>query len=108
LGNSADAGQFVLGQPENRKNKKGQPRLPTVAELFPEIIDPGLDRKDKLPACSAVQALDYQEPFINQALAYQALAMLARLFRYGQTSYHGGFISLATGRISPIGLRSGK
>lgn len=106
IGNNADSGQFVLGQPENSKNRKLQSRLRTVAELYPEIIDPKLDRKDKLPPCSAVEALDRQEPFINQALAYQALAMLARLFRYGRTSYYGGFISLATGRMSPIGLSS--
>lgn len=94
----------MLGQPENSKNLKLQSRLRTVAELYPEIVDPKLDRKDKLPACSAVEALDRQEPFINQALAYQALAMLARLFRYGRVSYHGGFISLANGRMSPIAL----
>jgi hypothetical protein len=91
LGNNADSGQFVLGQPGNPKNKKIDPRLPTVAELFPEIIDPRVDKKDKLPACSAVEALERQEPFLNQMLAYHALAMLARLFRYGQLTYHGGF-----------------
>jgi PRTRC genetic system ThiF family protein len=102
LGNNADAGQFVLGQPENRRNSRCATRLATVAELYPEIIDAKLDRKDKLPACSAVEALDRQEPFVNQTLAYQALGMLARLFRYGRLSYHGGFINLATGRMSPL------
>src|SRR6202047_5572545 len=61
LGNKADPGQFVLGQPQNARNKKNDSRLATVAELFPEITDPKLDRKDKLPACSAVEALDRQE-----------------------------------------------
>jgi hypothetical protein len=28
--------QFVLGQPENARNKKSGLRLPTVGELFPE------------------------------------------------------------------------
>jgi PRTRC genetic system ThiF family protein len=102
LGNNADSGQFVLGQPKNSRNKNSDLRLPTVGELFPEIIDPKLDKKDKLPACSAVEALDRQEPFVNQTLAYQALAMLARLFRYGRLSHHGGFINLATGRMVPI------
>ena len=104
LGNNADSGQFVLGQPANQRNQKCEMRLPTVAELFPEIADAKLDKKDKLPACSAVEALDRQEPFINQTLAYQALAMLARLFRYGELSYHGGFINLATGRMSPLAI----
>ena len=104
IGNNADSGQFVLGQPENSKNRKLHSRLLTVAELYPEIVDPKLDRKDKLPACSAVEALDRQEPFINQSLAYQALAMLARLFRYGHLFYHGGFVNLATGRVSCLPL----
>jgi PRTRC genetic system ThiF family protein len=106
LGNNADTGQFVLGQPENGKNRKTHPRLLTVAELFPEIINPGLDKKDKLPACSAVEALDRQEPFLNQALAYHALAMLARLFRYGRLSHCGGFINLRTGRTSSLCVES--
>ena len=77
-------------------------RLPTAAELFPELVDPRLDRKDTLPSWSAIEALERQEPFVNQTLAYQALAMLARLFRYGRLSFHGGFVNLQTGRTAPI------
>jgi sulfur-carrier protein adenylyltransferase/sulfurtransferase len=102
LGNNADAGQFVLGEPENPKNKSRELRLPTVAELFSELVDSKLDRKDKLPSCSAVEALERQEAFVNQALAYQALAMLARLFRHGRLSYHGAFVNLRSGRTVPI------
>jgi PRTRC genetic system ThiF family protein len=100
IGNNADTGQFVLGQPENGKNEKAGIRLPTVAELFAEIINAKLDKKDKLPSCSAVAALERQEPFVNQVLANHSLAMLARLFRYGRLSYHGGFVNVATGRVS--------
>lgn len=100
LGNNADSGQFVLGQPKGL-DAEGL-RLPTVAHLFPEIVNPALDRKDRLPSCSAVEALDKQEPFINQTLAYHALAMLARLFRYGRLSHHGGFVNLATGKLQPL------
>lgn len=107
VGNSANGGQFVLGQPRNSRNRKTHGRLPTVAELFPEIITPPLDNADDLPACSAVEALERQEPFINQTLAYQALAMLARLFRHGELTYHGGFVNLAAGRMSPLHIRDG-
>jgi PRTRC genetic system ThiF family protein len=102
LGNNASTGQFVLGQPGNNKNKRCHMRLPTVAELFPEIVDPKLDKKDKLPSCSSVEALQRQEPFINQTVAYHALALLARLLRYGRLSHHGAFINLSTGRVSPL------
>jgi len=102
LGNNADSGQFVLGQPENHKNKAQDSRLPTAPELFPELIDAKVDKKDKLPPCSVLEALERQEPFVNQTLAYQALAMLARLFRYGRLSYHGGFVNLRTGRTTSL------
>jgi PRTRC genetic system ThiF family protein len=102
LGNTADGGQFVLGQPKNSRNRNTRDRLPTVAELFPEIVTPVLDNTDTLPACSAVEALERQEPFINQTLAYHALAMLARLFRHGKLKYQGGFINLANGRMAPL------
>jgi len=90
LRNTADGGQFVLGQPKNQRNRKTPGRLPTVAELFPEIVTPLLDGTDDLPTCSAVEGLERQEPFINQTLAYQGLAMLARLFRHGELTHHGG------------------
>jgi sulfur-carrier protein adenylyltransferase/sulfurtransferase len=102
IGNNANTGQFALGQPENARNKNVERRLPTVAELFPEIVNPKLDKKDRLPSCSAVEALERQEPFVNQTLAYQALALLSRLFRYGRLSFHGAFVNLATGHTSPI------
>lgn len=105
IGNTADGGQFVLGQPKNGRNRKTPHRLPTVAELFPEIVKPALDKDDDLPSCSVIEALERQEPFINQTLAFHALAMLARLFRHGQITHHGGFINLINGRMAPLLVR---
>ena len=59
LGNNADTGQFVLGQPLNRTNRHKAHRLRAVSELFPEIIDPALD-DDQQPSCSAAEALERQ------------------------------------------------
>jgi hypothetical protein len=95
LGNNADSGQFVLGEPLNRRNRRHRLRLRTVSELFPEVIQGELDG-DSLPSCSAAEALDRQEPFVNPTLANHALALLARLFRYGMISCHGGFVSLSS------------
>jgi PRTRC genetic system ThiF family protein len=103
LGNNADSGQFVLGQPVPRYGKDDDPlRLPTVNELFPEIIDALLDRNDLLPSCSAIEALEKQEPFVNQVLSFHALAMLARLFRRGFLNHHGGFVNIATGKVQSL------
>jgi PRTRC genetic system ThiF family protein len=38
LGNNSDSGQFVLGEPLNRRNRRHRLRLRTVSELFPEVI----------------------------------------------------------------------
>ncbi len=72
----------MLGQPLNAANRRSAARLRKVAELYPEIADAEAG-EGSLPNCSATGALERQEPFINQVLATSALAMLARLFRYG-------------------------
>lgn len=100
LGNNAASGQFILGQPKNAANRK-KSRLPTVAELYPEIVLPN-EKEDEQPSCSAAEALTRQEPFTNQALAYHALAMLAQLLRHSSLSYMGGFVNLTSGQTVPL------
>jgi len=101
LGNNADSGQFILGEPLNERNGRSRLRLRTAADLYPEILDASLDN-DREPSCSAIEALERQEPFVNSTLAQHALALMARLFRYGELSYHGGFLNLATGAASVL------
>lgn len=101
LGNNAASGQYVLGQPLNDRNRRKAERLRTVSELYPEIVDAEAG-EDPLPSCSAVEALDRQEPFINQALAASALAMLAQLFRYGRLAHHGAFFNARTGQMHAL------
>lgn len=101
LGNNAASGQYVLGQPLNARNRRRRERLRTVSELFPEVIDTDMG-EGPLPSCSAVEALDRQEPFINQTLSASALAVLAQLFRYGRLSHHGAFFNAKTGQMSAL------
>ena len=101
LGNNAASGQFVLGQPLNGRNRRKAERLRTVSELYPEIANADAG-EDPLPSCSAVEALERQEPFINQTLAASALAMLARLFRYGWLCHHGGFFNAGSGQMTAL------
>jgi PRTRC genetic system ThiF family protein len=103
LGNNASSGQFVLGQPLNGRNRRKADRLRTVSELYPEIADATVG-EEPLPSCSAVEALERQEPFINQTLAASALAMLARLFRYGRLGHHGGFFNASTGQMAALSV----
>jgi PRTRC genetic system ThiF family protein len=101
LGNNAASGQYVLGQPLNTRNRRKAERLRTVSELYPEIVD-ARSGEDALPSCSAVEALDRQEPFINQTLSASALAMLAQLFRYGRLTHHGAFFNAKTGQMCAL------
>jgi PRTRC genetic system ThiF family protein len=101
IGNNAASGQYILGQPPNSRNRRAAARLRTVNELYPEIVDAAAG-EDPLPSCSAIEALYRQEPFINQTLASSALAMLARLFRYGKLNHHGAFFNAETGRMSAL------
>lgn len=103
LGNGADGGQFVLGQPWNRRNPRRSERLRTASELFPEIADTTLG-EDTAPSCSAAEALERQEPFVNQTLASHALALLSRLFRHGELDVHGAFVSVAHQRVQPLDI----
>jgi hypothetical protein len=73
--------------------------LRTVAELYPEVIDFAKEEPGD-PSCSALEALTRQQPFLNQALAAQALALLSRL--HGSIDYHGAFLNLATGKTTPL------
>ena len=51
-GNDTDRGQVILGQmmpPGSRR--KSRERLPHVADLFPDLVDPSLDAADETPSC---------------------------------------------------------
>jgi hypothetical protein len=45
------------------------------------LTDKGKMNSDIVPGC--VEALTRQQPFVNQALATQSLALLSRLFWHG-------------------------
>ena len=91
----------MLGQPWNSRNPRRAERLRTASELFPEIADVTRG-EENAPSCSALEALERQEPFVNQTLASHSLALLAQLFRKGELWAHGAFISVACQRVLPI------
>jgi PRTRC genetic system ThiF family protein len=107
IGNNASSGQFVLGQPLNDVNRRAKDRLRTVTELFPSIMDTSMG-EGSLPSCSAAEALERQEPFINNVLATSALAMITRLLRYGTLAHHGAFYNAESGRSVPLPIDTDK
>lgn len=101
LGNNHHTGQVVLGQPKTPHcSQRG--RLPTAVELFPELTDASLDTDDG-PSCSAAEALERQDLFVNDALAAAAGNLLWSLLRTG-IRHHGVFIDTQSGfsRSLPI------
>ncbi len=101
LGNRAEDGQVILGQPASTKRwRANKDRLPTVVELLPEIVKPG--REDNTPSCSLAEALEKQHLFVNQAVTTAALQILWQLLRTGAIDWHGAFVNLSTGRTTPL------
>lgn len=103
LGNQADSGQVILGEPLSAwaKAKDHPNRLPTVTDLFPDILDKSV-AEDDTPSCSMAEALERQGLFVNRVVSDFALNLLWRLFRFGEIDHHGAFINLATGRTTPL------
>lgn len=122
LGNRRTDGQVILGEPYDKLNgpRRGSaetlvregtrrayakaeplPHLPTVVEVFPELLDPEL-KEDNQPSCSLAEALESQDLFINDHVSRWALQLLWTLFRKGQIHYHGAFINLADGSVATL------
>lgn len=99
-GNGEDSGQVVLG--EILGHGSNSPRLPHVADLFPEMVDVALDAKDDRPSCSVAEALQKQSLVINNAMAQEIFNLLWMLFRHGKLDYTGRFVNLKTGVSNPI------
>lgn len=102
-GNTSDSAQAVLGEPLRQWEKAWDrpDRLPTITDLFPDILDESVPDDDS-PSCSMVEALQRQELFTNRMVADAALNLLWRLFRHGMSDYHGCFINLKTSRMNPL------
>ena len=105
IGNSLHQGQVVLGEiPGGSWRFKDRVRLPTVADLYPETIDPSQDGTDDIPSCSLADALEKQGLFVNRGVALHALNLLWQLFRHGKIAHHALFVNMASGRVSPLAV----
>ena len=100
-GNLDRAGQVVLGQPGAYHVRGGQIRLPTAYDLFPALTDTTLP-DDDAPSCGTVEALEKQDLYVNDTLAVTLANLLWRLYRDGCLSYHGAFVNLQSGGVTPL------
>lgn len=106
-GNESDFGQIVIGEPHERSHydptgtQPKQPRLPTVAEMLPQMVEPG---RETGPSCSAAEALTRQAPFTNHVIAHHMLFMLGQMFRTGGLDHNGLFLNLRDGSVSRVAI----
>ena len=103
MGNRKSDGQVILGEVISRtKVNEDKLRLPHVAELYPEMIEPSMDVGDDTPSCSLAQALEKQSLFINPTIADVAGNLLWQLFTKGAIAVHGAFVNLDSMMVMPL------
>lgn len=102
IGNQARSAQIILGAYNEKKNTKTLSRnLPDFFQEFPGIKD---DPNDNTPSCSALEALNRQDLFINKLVATFATNMLWQLLKDFQIHYRGLYINLESMQINKIPL----
>jgi len=98
LGNGAYSGQIVLGH--LMFNTDGAIILPTVHQLFPEIL--GGTEDDDGPSCSTEESLLRQNFGINRTMATLAANLLWNLTTQASIDHHGYIVNIRSGVVSPI------
>jgi hypothetical protein len=77
-------------------------RLPTVTDLYPDLLDESIPEDDSIPTCSLAEALERQDLFVCRSVVTFGAAMLWTLFRKGGVDNHGQFINLETGMVTAL------
>lgn len=108
-GNDSHTGQVVLGEVRPARIKYTDSpnsawRLPTVTDLFPELLDARLDPADPGPSCSRAEALSRQSLAVNRAAAHHCLSLLTTLLTTGSLGWHGVFFDVSLGRATPLAI----
>jgi PRTRC genetic system ThiF family protein len=106
MGNRAADGQVILGEVTSSKRKTDDVwRLPHVGEMWPELINPKLDKvEDDLPSCSLAEALEKQSLYINPAVSLFAANLLWQLFTKGSIDSCGAFVNMDYMTVAPIAI----
>lgn len=104
LGNGLTTGQVILGEPRRYGElPKTRPlRLPTVVDLYPDLLDESIPEDDSIPTCSLAEALERQDLFVCRSVVTFAANLLWNLFRKGGVDNHGHFINLDTGMVTAL------
>jgi len=108
LGNSRTTGQVILStvgkikQP-NSKKFTTVAELPFITEQYGALLKQS-EQDDNSPSCSAAEALQKQDLFINPTLAQVGCEILYQLFRDGMIANKGLFLNLHGLRMQPVSV----
>lgn len=106
LGNENRSGQVVLGEPiGTRRYTAETPRLPMVAELFPELLD-GSVKETTTHSCSRRISLQSQGLFVNDMAVRCAAQLIYMLFTKGRITSHGAVFDIEAFRMQPIEIKT--
>lgn len=106
FGNGKYTGQVILStigkivQPESEKFIT-VPYLAPVTEDYSDLLKQS-EAKDDTPSCSAAEALESQDLYINPVLAKMGCELFWKLFRYGMIEYRGFFLNLKDYHCQPV------
>ena len=101
-GNDRDFGQVVCGQPEwrGRRPDLKTPRLHTVVDLFPGMVEAAAAEPDEPDSCSLAQRLGRQSATINRHMSTWIAEMASQLLIGGGLDWNAVFVSAASGRAN--------
>lgn len=102
MGNDQHSGQCILGHVIQGDNEIL--RLPNVFDLYPNLMDPALDKEDG-SRCSLAEALigpGGQDLYINGTLATFGMNILWHLLTKGKIDRHGMTVDVQTLKSSPL------
>lgn len=99
-GNDATTGQVIVGTPRPN-GERLQHHLPCATELHPELRDTTLP-DDTQPSCSAIEALQRQDLYVNTMVANLAAQLLWQLVKHGGLHYHGIYFDLERYTFAPL------
>jgi PRTRC genetic system ThiF family protein len=106
FGNAQNTGQVILStirnipQPPSQKYEAIE-NLPMITEEFGDLLQQS-EQQDDSPSCSAAEALEKQDLYINASLAQMGCSLLWSMFRNGLIQHRGFFLNLKNFRAQAI------
>jgi len=107
FGNGTHTGQAILSTISTHEQGRSKTHTPTgylppvTSEHKALLLEAARTERD-VPSCSAAQALQSQDLYINGTLAIAGIGLLYSMLRKAQTSYRGVFVNLHTMSTTPI------